>query len=62
MYFFGYGNFISTAATVGVNVSRHLDVTAGYRLGSDLAINGTTSRLSVRLTQRGPTAGLVLTF
>jgi hypothetical protein len=24
MYFFGYGNFVSTAATVGFNFSRHI--------------------------------------
>lgn len=62
MYFFGYGNFISSGATVGVALSRHLDFVGGYQMGSDLAINGTTDRLSVRLTQRGPTTGLTFTF
>jgi hypothetical protein len=62
MYFFGYGNFISTGATVGVALSRHLDFVGGYQMGSDLAINGTTDRLSVRLTQRGPITGLTFTF
>jgi hypothetical protein len=62
MYFFGYGNFISTAGTVGVTLSRHVDFIGGYQLGSKLAVNGTTDRLSVRLTQRGPTVGLEFTF
>jgi hypothetical protein len=62
MYFFGYGNFISTGGTVGVSMSRHVDFVAGYQMGSHLAINGTTDRVSVRLTQRGPTAGLTFTF
>jgi hypothetical protein len=62
MYFFGYGNFISAGATVGVSLSRHADFIAGYQMGSHLAINGTTDRVSVRLTQRGPTAGLAFTF
>jgi hypothetical protein len=62
MYFFGYGNFISTAGTVGVTLSRHIYFMGGYQMGSRLAVNGTTDRLSVRLTQRGPTAGLEFTF
>jgi hypothetical protein len=41
MYFFGYGNFVSTAATVGFNFSRHIGAVGGYQLGSHLAIHGT---------------------
>jgi hypothetical protein len=62
MYFFGYGNFISTAGTVGVTLGPHVDVIGGYQMGSKLTVNGTTDRLSVRLTQRGPTVGLEFTF
>jgi hypothetical protein len=62
MYFFGYGNFVSTAATVGFNFSRHIGAVGAYQLGSHLAIHGTSSRLDVRQTQRGPTAGLELNF
>jgi hypothetical protein len=62
MYFFGYGNFVSTAATVGFSFSRHIGAVGGYQLGSHLAIHGTSSRLDVRQTQRGPTAGLEFNF
>ncbi len=62
MYFFGYGNFISTQGVVGLRLGRHIDLVGGYQLGSHLAINGTTDRVSVRLTQRGPTGGLEFNF
>jgi hypothetical protein len=62
MYFFGYGNFVSTAGRVGVVLTRHIDFVGGYELGSHLAIHGTSSRLDIRQTQRGPTAGLVFNF
>jgi hypothetical protein len=57
MYFFGYGNFISTRGTLGVQVWKKLNMYAGYQLGSRLAIHGTESRLDVRLTQNGPVVG-----
>jgi hypothetical protein len=62
MYFFGYGNFISTTGTVGVTLTPHIDFIGGYQMGSRLAVNGSTNRLGVRLTQRGPTVGLAFTF
>jgi hypothetical protein len=62
MYFFGYGNFISTAGKVGVRLGNHVNVIGGYELGSHLAIHGTSSRLDIRQTQRGPTVGLEFPF
>jgi hypothetical protein len=62
MYFFGYGNFVSSAAKVGFNFGRHFSAVGGYQLGSHLAIHGTSSRLDIRQTQRGPTAGLEFNF
>jgi hypothetical protein len=62
MYFFGYGSFVSTAGKVGFNFGRHLSVIGGYQLGSHLAIHGTSSRIDVRQTQKGPTAGLEFNF
>ena len=62
MYFFGYGNFVSTAGKVGFNFGRHVSAVGGYQLGSHLAIHGTSSRLDVRQTQKGPTAGLEFNF
>ena len=62
MYFFGYGNFVSTAGKVGFNFGRRVSAVGGYQLGSHLEIHGTTSRLDVRQTQKGPTAGLEFNF
>jgi hypothetical protein len=67
MYFFGYGNYISAAGAGGIRVGRHIDIVGGYQMGSHLVINGnstvaTNSRLSVRETQRGATAGLEFNF
>lgn len=62
MYFFGYGNFISTEGKVGLRLGRHIDLVGGYELGSHLAIHGTDSRLDIRQTQRGPTGGLAFNF
>jgi hypothetical protein len=60
MYFFGYGNFVSTAGKVGVALGRHVAVVGDYEVGSHLAIHGTNSRLDIRQTQRGPLAVLHL--
>jgi hypothetical protein len=64
MYFFGYGNFISTANSVGVTINRHFSALAGYALGSRLVVNNSSSnnRIGVHLTQKGPTAGLQVSF
>ena len=62
MSFFGYGNFFSTQVTGGVKLSHKLDFVGGYQVGSHLAVNGSGKRIDVRLTQRGPTAGLEYTF
>jgi hypothetical protein len=62
MYFFGYGNFVSTQGRLGFNFGRHFSAVGGYQLGSHLAIHGTSSRLDVRQTQRGPIAGLEFNF
>lgn len=38
MYLFGYGNFISTADTLGFTINKHLSLNAGYALGSRLVV------------------------
>lgn len=58
MYFFGYGDFLSTRATLGVRLHPHLNLRAGYQMGTDLSIHGTNDRLGVRLVQKGPVAGI----
>jgi DNA-binding beta-propeller fold protein YncE len=42
MSFFGYGNFVSGSAILGVPISTHSDVRAGYLMGSCLKISGST--------------------
>ena len=64
MYLFGYGNFISTVDSVGVTLSKHFAVLAGYQLGSRLVVNGDSSsnRLGLRLIQKGAIVGLQTSF
>jgi hypothetical protein len=58
MSFFGYGNFIRTRANVGVGLTDHLALRAGYSLGSRLSVHGTSDQIAIQLTQKGPTAGI----
>jgi hypothetical protein len=63
MYFFGYGNFVSSAGTLGVTLTKHLSVNAGYQLGSRLVVkSNATDRIGIRLTQRGSIVGLEYSF
>jgi len=63
MYLFGYGNFVSSAANLGFTLSKHLSLDAGYQLGSRLVVtNNGNDRIGVHLTQKGPTAGLAISF
>lgn len=62
MYFFGYGNFISSAGDIGFTVSKHVSVNAGYALGSRMDVKGTDSRIALDLTQKGPLVGLEFSF
>jgi hypothetical protein len=58
MYFFGYGDFISARALASVKLHSHWNFIAGYEMGTDLSIHGNVNRIGVRLTQKGPIAGL----
>jgi hypothetical protein len=58
MYFFGYGDFVSARGNVSVGLTEHLALRGGYQLGSRLSIHGTSDEIAVRLTHKGPTAGL----
>ena len=63
MYFFGYGNFISTFDTVGFTAAKHLAIRAGYQLGSRLNVNNNAStRIGISLTQKGPVVGIEILF
>lgn len=64
MYLFGYGNFVSTADNLGLTLTKHLSVNAGYQLGSRLVVNSNSSanRIGIHLTQKGPIVGLEAWF
>jgi hypothetical protein len=62
MYFFGYGSFVSTAATIGISVNKHISLNGGYQLASHLTVNGTQDRLALFLSQKGAVAGMELSF
>lgn len=63
MYLFGYGNFVSTADTLGLTLNKYMSVNAGYTLGSHLVVNdNSTTRIGVRLTQQGALAGMEFSF
>lgn len=58
MSFFGYGNFVSARGEVGVGITKHLVVHAGYQLGSRLSVHGTNDQIAIDATQKGATAGI----
>jgi hypothetical protein len=59
MYLFGYGNFFSTADTVGFYLGKHVALRAGYQVGSRLVVNNNSKdRIGINLTQKGPVAGI----
>ena len=64
MYLFGYGNFISTTADVGVTLTKYLSLNAGYQLGTRLNVNvdEKKDRFGLSLTQKGPIVGLQVSF
>src|SRR5262245_31804984 len=64
MYFFGYGDFVSTAGSLGLSVTKHVGIRAGYQLASRLVVknDSSTNRIGLRLTQKGPFAGFEFSF
>lgn len=62
MYFFGYGNFYSTFDTLGLALTKHLSVRAGYEVGSRLNVNTKATRIGLSLTQQGPVVGAEFSF
>lgn len=58
MYFFGYGDFITGRAAAIVKFHPHWDLLAGYEMGTNLSVHGTTNNIGLRLTQKGPIAGI----
>lgn len=62
MYFFGYGNFISSYGTLGISLSKHLNLQGGYQLGSRFTLKSKTDRIGLELNQAGAIAGLEVSF
>jgi len=57
MSFFGYGNFVSANAVLGIPLGHHWDARVGYLMGSRLKITGSNNEIQIRLTQKGPVFG-----
>jgi hypothetical protein len=62
MYFFGYGNFLSTFDTLGFTVNRHFGIRGGYQLAQRLTINNKSNRIGLDLVQKGPVVGFEFSF
>jgi hypothetical protein len=64
MYFFGYGNYVSSYGLLGFSINRHLSLNAGYALSSRLVVNRDTStnRMGINMTQKGPLVGVQFSF
>lgn len=58
MYFFGYGDFYSARGIVGIGLSHHWRVIAGYQMGTRMSIHGGSGNIGIRLTQKGPVVGI----
>lgn len=62
MYFFGYGNYVSSIGTLGLTITRNLSIRGGYQLASRFDISTKQQRLGVTLSQKGALAGLEISF
>ena len=58
MYLFGYGDLWTSQANADFGLSRHWYLTAGYQVGTRLTIHGGENQIGIRLTQKGPVAGV----
>jgi hypothetical protein len=62
MYLFGYGDFWSGRANADIAFTRHWDFSAGYQLGTRLSVHGGDNQIGLRLTQKGPVAGVMASW
>jgi hypothetical protein len=62
MYFFGYGNYVSSVGTFGLSLSKHVAIRGGYSLSSRYEINTKANRVGMTLSQHGSQAGLEFSF
>jgi hypothetical protein len=62
MYFFGYGDFISTQGAVGFKLTKNIAARGGYQIGSRFNVNTKSNQVGLNLTQKGALAGLEFSF
>jgi hypothetical protein len=62
MDFFGYGYFVTARGEIGVGVTQHLAVQAGYEMGSRLSIHGTADQIAIKLNHAGPIVGIAYSW
>jgi len=62
MYFFGYGDFISSQGSAGFKLTKNIAARGGYYLGSRFSVNTKAKQVGLNLTQKGPLAGLEFSF
>jgi hypothetical protein len=62
MYFFGYGNYVSSYGMLGVTLTKNLSLRGGYTLGSRVDVKTKSDRLGMTLSQHGALAGLQVSF
>jgi hypothetical protein len=62
MYFLGYGNYYSTTDYLGLAITKNLSINGGYAIGSHLRVNNSANRVGLDLVQKGPIAGLDVSF
>ena len=59
MYLFGYGDFWAGRGVADIAFARHWYASAGYQLGTRLSVHGSNDQIGLRLTQKGPIAGIM---
>jgi hypothetical protein len=62
MYFFGYGDFVSSQGTGGFKFTKNIAARGGYYLGSRFNVNTKAKQVGLNLTQKGPVAGVEFSF
>jgi len=64
MYFFDYGNYLSAQGVIGVRLAPHVNLCAGYQVGSRTVIHAgeDEAEFDVKVTQRGPIFGAQFDF
>jgi len=62
MYFFGYGDFLSANGAAIIKLKSRLNLRLGYQMGTRLTIHGSDNTIGIRLMQKGPVAGIEMSW